>query len=76
MAKQKKNETTIKKVLGDNRSDYFVSFNGDSTEVCVGVVAKGERITQDEFLTRLQKFIDTVRKKGLSFLDTETSSLH
>jgi hypothetical protein len=76
MGKQKKDSTTIKKVLDDKRSLFYVSFNGAHTEVCIGVVAKGERMTQDEFLTRLQKFIDTVRKKGLHFLDTETSSLH
>lgn len=76
MAK-KKSEASIGKVFEDNRSKYFVSRNEDSTEVCVGIVAKGERMTQAEFLTRLEKFIDTVRKKGLHFLDIdEKSSLH
>lgn len=73
----KKQKAAIGLVFQDNRSKYFVSRNEGSTEVCVGIVAKGERMTQDEFLTRLQKFIDTARKKGINFLDiAKKSSLH
>ena len=77
MAKAEKNSSPrIKKVHEDKRSLFYVSYNSTQTEVCIGIVAKGARITPAEFLTRLEKFIDTVRKKGLSFLDTETSGLH